>query len=441
MRFPLPVAMPYCVAITASTINPMSSNIHIIGLGAAEPAQLNDAALKAIHEADLVIGSARQLQLIEASLCALTDKPRTIELPKLPKLKALIDANNLASVVVLASGDPLFYGIGRWFGKNFAADCLNFYPAISSVQAACHALGWSLQDVDVISLHGRALDKIRSTLQPKQLLAVLTDKHSGPKALAAQCQQAGLTGSTLWVCENMGYAKQRIRSFSVAQLLALDMLDVDPLHITMIASEGHMPALPSVAGIPDTAYETGQAAGKGMITKREVRLTVLSFIQPSHGDIIWDLGAGCGGVTVELARCNDRAQVYALEQDPQRLNYLQDNSRTFGVSANVHPILGRAPAALADLPSPTKVFIGGSDGELSGLLTTVWALLPEHGILVVTAVTDKTRQTLENFCRSTIKADIECSELSIGRGELTESGFEFNNKRPVMVLKLLKKVI
>jgi len=434
----------------ASTINRMSSNIHIIGLGAAEPAQLNGAALKAIDDADLVIGSARQLQLIEANLSALADKPRTIELPKLSKLKALIDANDLASVVVLASGDPLFYGIGRWFGKNFAADCLHFYPAISSVQAACHALGWSLQDVDVISLHGRPLDKIRSTLQPKQLLAVLTDKHSGPKALAAQCQQAGLTGSTLWVCENMGYAKQRIRSFSVAQLLALDNLDVDPLHLTMIASEGHMtmiaseghmPALPNVAGIPDTAYATGQAAGKGMITKREVRLTVLSFIQPSNGDVIWDLGAGCGGVTVELARCNDRAQVYALEQDPQRLNYLQDNSRTFGVSANVHPVLGRAPAALADLPSPTKVFIGGSDGELRGLLTTVWALLPAHGILVVTAVTDKTRQTLADFCHSAIAADIECSELSVGRGELTESGFEFNNKRPVMVLKLLKKVV
>ena len=414
------------------------TRIHIIGLSVVANAELGEQALLALADADLVIGSKRQLQLIEATLAKKKLSPNCIELPKLSQLKSLLDSSDAKTAVVLASGDPLFYGIGRWFSKNFTADQLTFYPAVSSVQAGCHALGWSLQDVDVLSLHGRPLNKIRRQLQIQQKLAILTDKHSTPITLAKECDAAGLGESTLWVCENMGFAQQRIRQFSVAELLTLEFLDVDPLHITMIETKGRGLVQPSFPGISDSEYATGKAAGSGMITKREVRLMVLSFMQPSNGDIIWDLGAGCGGVAVELARWNDRLDVYALEQDPERLNYLKQNSMKFGVSANLHPVLGRASDALTQLPQPNKVFIGGSDGELAGLLNTVWTLLPVDGVLVVTAVTDKTKQVLEQFCHSEPRAELECSELAVSRGTLGEDGFSFQQKRPVMVLKLSK---
>ncbi len=413
-------------------------NIHIIGLSVVANAELSQPALSTLASADLLIGSKRQLQLIETASAKVRCLAECIELPKLAELRSLLNTSGEKTVVVLASGDPLFYGIGRWFSKHFTADQLTFYPAVSSVQAGCHALGWSLQDVNVLSLHGRPLNKIRRHLHNKQRLAILTDKHSTPIALAKECHAAGLGESCLWVCENMGFKQQRIRQFNVAELLQLDSLDVDPLHITMIETKGRGLVLPCFPGIADNEYATGKTAGSGMITKREVRLMVLSFMQPNDGDIIWDLGAGCGGVSVELARWNERVEVYALEQDSERLNYLKQNSIKFGVSSNVHPVLGRAPDELAKLPAPNKVFIGGSDGELASLLNTVWALLPLDGVLVVTAVTDKTKQVLEQFCGTGLKAKIDCSELAVGRGELGENGFSFQQKRPVMVLKLSK---
>jgi precorrin-6Y C5,15-methyltransferase (decarboxylating) len=166
---------------------------------------------------------------------------------------------------------------------------------------------------------------------------------------------------------------------------------------------------------------------------------VLSMMQVSNDDVIWDVGAGCGGVSVELARWNDRATIYAVEQSSERWALLKKNCTQFGVVANCFPILGRAPEALMDLPSPSKVFIGGSDGELSVLLPQLWTKLAVNGVLMVTSVTDQTRQTLETFCQSLTNADIECVELAVGRGELTQTGFEFNKKRPVVILKLLKK--
>jgi precorrin-6Y C5,15-methyltransferase (decarboxylating) len=162
------------------------------------------------------------------------------------------------------------------------------------------------------------------------------------------------------------------------------------------------------------------------------------MMQVSNGDVIWDIGAGCGGVSVELARWNSRAHVYAIEQNADRLTLLKKNSVNFGVSSNCTPVLGKAPDALAELPSANKIFIGGSDGEISGLLPLLWDSLPLGGVLMATAVTDKTKQALEQFCLSICNVEIDCVELAVGRGELDNSGFQFNQKRPVMVLKLIK---
>ncbi len=430
--------MPYYAVIRVNTINASIANIHIIGLSVVANARLSDAASQVIQRADLIIGSARQLKLMDAELNGMECMPAQQVLPALSKLKQLLESKQGQSIVVLASGDPLYYGIGRWFSKNFSAEKLAFYPAVSSVQAACHALGLALQDVDVISLHGRPIERIRAVLQATQTLLVLTDKHSTPQALARECMRAGFEQTQLIVCENLAYPDQKIRYYSASELLRLDNLDVNPLHVTVIKTAGKGGVQPITPGILDHHYQTGEIAGKGMITKREVRLAVLSMMQVSNDDVIWDIGAGCGGVTVELARWNSRARVYAVEQNKDRLALLKMNSENFGVSSNCFPVIGRAPNVLDDLPAPNKVFIGGSDGELSDLLPMLWARLPSNGLLMATAVTDKTKRALELFCQSIKPVEIECVELAVGRGELVETGFEFNEKRPVMVLKLVK---
>mgnify|MGYP000129670695 CR=1 FL=1 len=415
----------------------MAKMIHIIGLGVAENAELAAQAQAALLAADIVIGSERQIDVVRS----LFTKDSVVEflfLPKLSELKTVINSAAEKTIAVLASGDPLFYGIGRWFTKHFAAQQLHFYPAVSSVQAACHQLGWSLQDVDVLSLHGRPLEKIRLHLKAQSKLAILTDKNSQPEDLAEECWLAGFEHSSIWVCEKLGYADQTVREFSVQELLE-ESFDFDPLHVSLIDLKGEGGFLPNFPGIPDHHFITGTVSGKGMISKREVRLQILSMLQAANEDVIWDIGAGCGGVAVELAYWNQRIAVHAIECHEQRLLYLQQNQQRFGVVSNCHIVAGRAPECLTTLPMPNKVFIGGSDGELQALLQQVWQLLPIGGVIVASAVIEGTKQQLQAFALSLLPAQVECVELAVKRGSINaEAELDFKAKLPVQIFKFIK---
>ncbi|MFT6907029.1 MAG: precorrin-6Y C5,15-methyltransferase (decarboxylating), partial [Oleiphilaceae bacterium] len=182
--------------------------LHVIGLGVAEHAFLDEAALAALQSAKHVFGSARQLETVRLWL----SKDQELHaLPKLTDLKIQLDElltrseNNIA---LLASGDPLFYGIGKWVSHQFIDQQhkqVNFYPAISSIQVACHRLAWALQDVDVLSLHGRPVEKLLTHLTPNKKLVILTDEQSTPQALAQLCVETGYCESEISVCEALGY--------------------------------------------------------------------------------------------------------------------------------------------------------------------------------------------------------------------------------------------
>ena len=353
--------------------------IHIIGLGVTDNAELSQAATKALARCERVLGSARQLEVVAGQLTG----QQTDRLPALADFPAYLGElirQGVTSLAVLASGDPLFYGIGRWFSQRFNNRQLHFYPAVSSVQMACHQLGLSLQDVEVLSLHGRPLEKIRSRLKAHQTLVILTDKNSQPQMLANECIAAGFDESRLSVCEALGYPQQRISRYSATEIVHVD-IDFDPLHITVIETRGEGGVLPEFPGIDDRAYVTDRQEGRGMLTKRDVRLSILSLLQPGNKDVIWDIGAGCGGVAVELAYWNESTRVFAIEHHAERFKCLQANRDKFGVVSNLTTVQGRAPEALAELPAPNKVFIGGSDGSLPELLALCWSKLPSRKTL------------------------------------------------------------
>ena len=433
MLFLQQAVMPYYAAIVVNIIN---VQIHIIGLGVAEQTQLSVAAEQALQRSAVVIGSERQCSTL--SLSGLN----VIPLPKLSALKALLKTYEGMDVAILASGDPLYYGIGRWFTKNFRIEQLTFFPAISSVQAACHRQGLSLQDVSVISLHGRPLEKIRSQLKANKTLVILTDKNSQPQILAEECQAAGFSQSQITVLENLGYQQEgrqeRKQSFSVDELLSQPGKLFDPLHVTIINVVGKGGVLPEFPGFPDSHFVTGEEPGRGMISKREVRLTILSYLQPTKDDVIWDIGAGCGGVAVELAYWNEHATIYAVECHQQRLHYLQQNRQRFGVVQNLHIVEGRAPEVLADLPVPNKVFIGGSNGELEKLLQGVWEALPEKGMLVASGVIENTKKQLQRFAKGLQPQQLESVELAVKRGHLDNGDLQFVPKLPVEIFMFKK---
>lgn len=411
--------------------------IHVIGLGVSEPSELPADGLRALIDSDVVIGSPRQLELVKNHLAREANQ-LVIELPKLAELKDLIDRQGDSKISLLASGDPLYYGIGRWLTQNFEADLLCFHPAISSIQVVCHRLGIALQDADVVSLHGRPLSNIRRRLKRNRTLIILTDENSLPPALAQECIDAGFAESFITVCEDLGYANEKIRQWKTADLLE-DNFSCSALHVSVIQVAGSGGLLPEFPGFADASFATDGEPGQGMISKREVRLAILSLMQPANDDVIWDIGAGCGSVSTELAYWNDRVTVFAIEQHQDRLRCLEANRQRFGLTDNLNIVQGRAPAALDDLPVANKVFIGGSEGELQNLLDRVWAMLPESGLLVASAVTDNTLKQLTEFSQRLKINQLESIQLVVSRGIFSESGMNYKAKHPVTLFKFIRQ--
>jgi len=410
--------------------------IEVIGLGVSAEPHLSPEAQQALADCALVIGSERQLAVVSSLL----EGKNTQILPPLKELKALIDAH-CGPVCLLASGDPLWYGIGRWLGKQFEADQLRFHPAVSSIQAACHQLGLSVQDCEVLSLHGRPLGKLRTRLQRNRTLIILTDAQSQPHHIAQEALSAGLTDARLTVCEALGYPYQQIRTFSVSKLVD-EAPEFDPLHVTVLETGCQAGWLPTFPGIEDRYFRTDRGEGRGMITKREVRLQILSLLQPAAGEVIWDIGAGCGSVAVELAYWTPQAQVYAIEHHQDRLNCLDANRERFGVASNLIVIAGRAEQAqtgvLSELPRPDKVFIGGSGGELPALLASCWQDLPEGGVLVASAVMERTRSNLLQFMEAHPELQSETLQVMINRGESLAGQLCYKPAIPVTLFRFRK---
>ncbi len=414
--------------------------IHVVGLGVSQVAELSAEAQRALQQVDLVIGSERQLATVRTLL---PEQQATLTLPKLAELKPLLDEALAAgkTVMVLASGDPLFYGIGRWFSRHFTRNDLRFYPALSSVQIACHRLGLALQDLEVLSLHGRSVQKLKTRLRHRQPLLILTDHHSTPQSLARLCLESGFPEAQFTVLEALGYPEEQIRTFSVTELLELN-IDFAALHLTLVepgTNQGYLPVFP---GIPDQHFVTdADTPGKGMLSKREVRLMILSLLQPGRGDQVWDIGAGCGGVAVELAYWQPDATVHAIEQHPDRLRCLKANRERFGVVSNLHVIAGRAPDALAGLARPDKVFIGGSDGALPQLLAQVWEWLPVNGVLVASAVTENSKQHLLQFWQQRLAAGdsrLDTTQVAVSRGATLAGQLLYRPNLPVNLVKFVK---
>lgn len=436
------------IAMKTTTMNENGLKIHVIGLGVNEQANLDasaQAALASLSEKDIVLGSPRQHQTISTY----AHNGKVCGLPKLKQLENDFETwqqQGAKQVVVLASGDPLYYGIGAWLMRTFPTEQLSFYPNVSSIQVACHRLGLSLQDVQVISLHGRPLVSLRRHLHSNSTLALLTDQHSQPQHIAQECVKAGLSGSEIIVCEALGYEQEQVRSFTTDELIHNEFA-FDPLNVILVKTRQQSSFYPTAPGIPDASFVTDKGDGKGMITKREVRLAILSYMNIDDGDTVWDIGAGCGGVSVELAYWHPRSRIVAIEHHPERLSCLSANQERFGVVQNLSIVAGRAPDVLVDLLSqgdvPNKVFIGGSDGELSALMTQVWNLLPVGGSLMVSAVTEDTKYQIIQFAQSREAekdADEQSLQVSIAKGERLAGQRLYRPSLPVTLFHFYKNV-
>jgi precorrin-6Y C5,15-methyltransferase (decarboxylating) len=404
------------------------SPVQVIGMGIVADG-FSDAARTALTQADLVIGAAQHL----AAFPELTAEKCAYPSP-MSGLWDLLRANAHRRIVLLASGDPLFYGISQTLLRHLLPEYLIFHPAVSSMQAAFARLGKPWQQAQMVSLHGRPLSSLRAVLQGNRRYALLTDRDSSPTAIARILVETGFGESDLWIAEDLGMPNEQCRHFRAVDLAVADV-EFSPLNVVILETRGPGGVLPEFPGIADEAFSTGAEPGKGLLSKREVRLMILSLLAPRAGEIGWDVGAGCGGVAVEWAHWNALGSVYAIECHPERLQHLAVNRERFGVVANLHIVPGYAPDALADLPDPHAAFIGGSGGSLRTMLDAVWARLQPGGRLVASAVTEDSRVELHGFV-----GDREAiwTELSIARGERLAGQRVMRPYLPVLLMKLEK---
>lgn len=399
--------------------------IYLIGLGAQAKAELSKEALEALNQAANVVGSERQLDTVKHLLSS----QKTHILPKLSELEALLTPSESTSFAILASGDPLFYGLGKWLSTRFE---VTSFPGVSSLQLACHRLGLSLQDVSVVSVHGRPLISLRRSLRANRDYLLLTDETNNPCRIAGEVIRAGFERSSLTVLEDLGYPSERIRHFSLQDLPGSEET-FSPLNICYLHTAGAGGILPEFPGIPDGDFWVEDA--RSMITKREVRLAILSLLQPRANEVGWDVGAGSGSVAVEWGLWSG-ACVYAVEMKPERVACIEANISKFGVQ-NLHVVKGRAPEVLTDLPTPHAVFIGGSDGDLEHILTYCYRRLAYGGRLVVSAVTEQARATLHAFANR-IDGKAEVLEIAVSKSTPLGRQSVLKPALPVLLMKISK---
>ncbi|WP_018264332.1 precorrin-6y C5,15-methyltransferase (decarboxylating) subunit CbiE [Methylosinus sp. LW4] len=354
--------------------------LSLIGIGEDGLAALTPAARALIADASLIIGGARHLELIGPQ------KAETLLWPSpLSAAMETILAHRGAPTVVLASGDPFFFGVGDMIARNVAAEEVLCLPAPSSFSLAAARLKWSQQDCALLSLHGRAFERVTPHLQPSRRLLILSWDETTPARLAAHLTALGMGESRIHVLEHMGGAKERIRS---ARAEAFSLTDIAPLNtigVEVIVGPGAR-ILPLTPGLPDDWFEHD-----GQITKRDIRAVTLAALAPRRGECLWDIGAGSGSIAIEWMLADPANRAIAIEQNATRAARIARNAASLGVP-DLAIIEGAAPQALAGLAPPDAIFIGG--GGEAKIIEAAWNALPLRGRIVVNAVTIETQALL-----------------------------------------------
>ncbi|MFK3778787.1 precorrin-6y C5,15-methyltransferase (decarboxylating) subunit CbiE [Agrobacterium sp. NPDC089420] len=359
----------------ASTEKNAKPWLSIVGIGEDGLEGLGKNARRAIEAAEVVFGGKRHLELAAAAI-----RGKACPWP-VPFDVGMSDVVALRGrrICVLASGDPFLHGVGVTLLRRIAAEETMCYPSPSAFSLAAARLGWALQSVDCVSLHGRSIDLMRPHLHPGARIIALTSDERAPILIAELLVSCGFGDSSFILLEALGGERERRRQVKAADF---SFADIDPLNVVamdVVADEGAR-VLSFAPGLDDGLFEHD-----GQITKREIRAVTLSSLSPRRGELLWDIGAGSGSIGIEWMLSHPSLRAVAIEQHPERAERIARNAETFGVPG-LEVMIGTAPAAFEGLPRPDAIFIGGGGSE-AGVLAGAMEALKPGGRLIANAVT------------------------------------------------------
>jgi precorrin-6Y C5,15-methyltransferase (decarboxylating) len=358
----------------------MSPWLTVVGIGEDGWPGLGRNARQALLAADTIFGGARHLALLPPRVGG-----SRLAWPTPFAIAPVLERRG-ERICVLASGDPMMFGVGTSFACELPDEDFSVIPAPSSVSLAAARLHWPLQEVDVVSMVGRPVAGLDTHLHPGARLFVLSSDGSSPAAVAARLAQRGFGASRVSVFEHLGGVRER-RIDGVAS--AWTPVDVAALNLIAVQCIGECGAshLPLTPGLPDDAYRHD-----GQLTKRDIRAITLARLAPRPGELLWDVGAGCGSIGIEWMRSHPACRAIAIEADAGRQRLIEHNRDALGVPA-LGLVEGVAPAALEGLAPPDAIFIGGGV-TAPAMLDTCWSRLLQGGRLIANAVTIQSEATL-----------------------------------------------
>jgi precorrin-6B C5,15-methyltransferase / cobalt-precorrin-6B C5,C15-methyltransferase len=394
----------------------------IIGIGDDGIEGLGDASRALVRHAQTIIAPDRVVKQADYPAAEVRLWSEGFE-----KVLDLIRERRDTPVVLLATGDPMHYGIGATLARHFGADEMLVIPAVSAFSLAAARLGWALQDVDCISLHGRPVSKLSLSLAPGRRILAYTSNAETVREAAELLAAKGYRASRLTVLEHMGGAEERRVDITVAQGPRHRGSDFNTLAIECIA-DADCQVLPTIPGLPDDAFRHD-----GQMTKREVRAASLAALAPYPGAVLWDVGAGCGSIAIEWMRAARGAKAIAIEDNAARREMMAENATTLGVP-DLAIIEGRAPEALAGLAAPDAVFIGGGVSE-PGVFEACFEALKPGGRLVANAVTVEGEARLIGLA---LRHDGRLSRIAVSRAEPVGRFLAFKPLMPVTMLEITK---
>ena len=393
----------------------------IIGIGEDGLSGLSSIARSLIDTAEILVGGDRHLDMLPADM-----RSRLVwAFPIESTIQQIISCRG-KSVCVLASGDPLWFGIGTTLLKKIPMEEIVIIPSPSTFSLICARLGWSLNEVETLSLCGRPASLLHTYIYPNAKLLILSSGEKTPEVVANILCDRNFSNSKITVLEHLDGEKERITSNIASQYQHFpEFANLNAIAVECIPNPDAK-ILSRIVGLSDDVYHHD-----GQLTKCEVRAITLSALAPNAGELLWDVGAGCGSIAIEWMRSHPRCQAIAIEKS--RTHFISENAIALG-TPNLKIIEGKAPEILQGLPTPDAIFIGGG-ATVPYLFETCWENLRSHGRLVANIVTLEGEQKLFQWQQ---KYGGTLTQISISRAEAIGAFLGWKPMRPVTQWQVIK---
>ncbi len=417
----------------------MKHKITIIGIGDDGLEGLTRYAYEQIAAAGTVFGPANLLKKVELSSAHTSSQILQPLGADLDSMAQTVDDAKQLPVVLLASGDPLFYGTSRYLCEKLGRDRFEVIPHVSSMQLAFARVKESWDEAYLTNLATQPIERVVERVRSAEKVGVFTTEEHSPNHLARALLEQGIDYFVVYVCENLGSRDERVTRGTVREIADMQFSNMNVMILVRLPNVPDRPINMQgkrIFGNPDECFAQSKPK-RGLLTPSEIRSIALAELDLGPQSVVWDVGAGSGSVAIESAQLSPSGRVFAIEMAADDYNMLIENSRKFGTS-NLTPVLGEAPEAWRDLPDPDAVFVGGTGRAVIGLVEAAWQRLRPGGRMVVSVASFENVTSTERLLKR-VCSDVKVLMIQLSRNLYSLDELRFESANPSFLVSARKE--